>query len=213
METLTVPTFERPIRILEQDPSRPPSAHSLHRSMSEESLHKITFPLSREVPYTINPNLMPPSPARTPTGNRSEETLPGSQTTPTIPISERIIPLNDMNVSFTNLDEISPVDRADSPVATRDNVDEYIQQTADVLADTLKELKALELSHDSGVEHIIAANLRLLRTLKDRHSALDKVDSEIRQNRSAAAGPYTSLSRSVSKRKNSFCEGRDILTS
>ncbi|KAF3918891.1 hypothetical protein ABW20_dc0104353 [Dactylellina cionopaga] len=193
--TLAVPDFERPIRILNRDPSRPPSSHSLHRSMSEESLNKITIPISREAPYFFSN--MPPSPAKTPT-NRSQEQLPLTADDAAPRTVDQILPLRDINVSITNIHQNANMTKEDdSPSATKDEVEEYIQQTADILSTTVKELQKLELNENSGIEHMIAANLRLLRTLKDRHAALDKVEHEVRNGRTRASGPYTSINRSI----------------
>ncbi|KAK6502922.1 hypothetical protein TWF481_007963 [Arthrobotrys musiformis] len=170
---LTVPDFDRPIRILSQDPSRPSSSQSLRRSMSEESLNKVTVPISRELDTAV----MAPS-------------------------SDRIVPLHDINVSITNLHQTVVSNREDdSPTATKNEVNDYIQQTADILSETVKEfqeLSRLDTGEKSTVEHIVAANLRLLRTLKDRHAALDKVEHEVRTERNQrSAGPYTSINRSI----------------
>ncbi|KAK6534400.1 hypothetical protein TWF281_005723 [Arthrobotrys megalospora] len=193
---LTVPDFDRPIRILSQDPSRPPSSQSLHRSMSEESLNKITVPISREVPYFINH--MPPSPAKTPT-NRSIENL--HLDTTMAPPADQIMPLHDVNVSITNIHKTVVTSREDdSPIASKNEVNDYIQQTADILSETVKEfqdIRRLDKDEKSSVEQLIAANLRLLRTLKDRHAALDKVEHEVRTERTRSTGPYTSINRSI----------------
>ncbi|EPS44502.1 hypothetical protein H072_1535 [Dactylellina haptotyla CBS 200.50] len=191
---LTVPDFDRPIRILNRDPSRPPSSHSLHRSMSEESLNKVTVPITREVPHFFN---MPPSPAKTPTNCSSEQLPLAPNSAPVAPV-DQILPPRDINVSVTNIHKtISASKEDDSPVSSKEELDEYIQQTADALSSTVKDLQALQLSESGGLEHMIAANLRLLRTLKDRHAALDKVEHEVRNDRSRSAGPYTSINRSI----------------
>ncbi|KAJ6262252.1 hypothetical protein Dda_3057 [Drechslerella dactyloides] len=186
MPTLTVPDYERPIVILNRDPSRPPSSHSLRRSMSEESLNKITLPISREVPFFFTN--MPPSPARTP----PIDPLQQVEQTPTY-LADRIVPVN---VSIADLTQPA-TNESESSSANRDDVDEYIQQTADILSSTMKELQNMGLSEDGGAEDIIAANLRLLKTLKDRHAALDKVEHEVRQGRSRSSGPYQSMHRSI----------------
>ncbi|KAF3280251.1 hypothetical protein TWF173_008020 [Orbilia oligospora] len=193
---LTVPDFHRPIVYLTHDPSRPPSSQSLRRSMSEESLNKVTIPISREVPYFVSH--MPPSPAKTPT-NRSSENLQ-LDTTAMAPPADRIVPLHDVNVSITNLHQTVVSNREDdSPTASKNEVNDYIQQTADILSETVKdfqELSRLDISEKSTVEQLVAANLRLLRTLKDRHAALDKVEHEVRTERNRS-GPYTSINRSI----------------
>ncbi|KAK6351020.1 hypothetical protein TWF718_004198 [Orbilia javanica] len=194
---LTVPDFDRPIRILSQDPSRPSSSQSLRRSMSEESLNKVTVPISREVRYFASH--MPPSPAKTPT-NRSAENLQ-LDTSAMVPPADRIMPLHDINVSITNLHQTVVSNREDdSPIASKNEVNDYIQQTADILSETVKEFKEvskLDICEKSTVEQLVAANLRLLRTLKDRHAALDKVEHEVRTERNRSAGPYTSINRSI----------------
>ncbi|KAF3915938.1 hypothetical protein AA313_de0205972 [Arthrobotrys entomopaga] len=193
---LAVPDFERPIRILNRDPSRPPSSHSLHRPMSEESLKKITIPISLEAPYFFNN--MPPSPAKTPT-NRSSEQLPLSIDVAPATTVAQILPLHDVNVSITNIHETASVSNEDdgSPMYSKGDLDDYIQQTADILSSTVKSLQTIDLDEAGGLEQMIAANLRLLRTLKDRHAALDKVEHEYRNDRSRSSGPYTSIDRSV----------------
>ncbi|KAF3921477.1 hypothetical protein ABW21_db0207099 [Orbilia brochopaga] len=180
MPTLTVPDFERPILILNRDPSRPPSSHSLHRSMSEESLNKITLPISSEVPYFLAN--MPPSPARTPPVELSQQREQAQTYLANVSIT-------DLHHTITNGSE--------TPSASRDDVEDYIQQTADILSSTMRELQSVGLGEDGGVEDIIAANLRLLKTLKDRHAALDKVEHEARKSRSQSSGPYTSIHRSI----------------
>ncbi|KAK6361745.1 hypothetical protein TWF730_005459 [Orbilia blumenaviensis] len=194
---LTVPDFDRPIVILNRDPSRPPSSQSLRRSMSEESLNKVTLPISREVPYFVNH--MPPSPAKTPT-NRSIENL-HLDTSNMVPPIDQIVPLHDVNVSITNLHRTVVSNREDdSPIATKNEVNDYIQQTADILSETVKEFQEvskLNVGEKSTVEQLVAANLRLLRTLKDRHAALDKVEHEVRTERNRSTGPYTSINRSL----------------
>ncbi|KAK6528788.1 hypothetical protein TWF694_004024 [Orbilia ellipsospora] len=193
---LTVPDFERPIRILNRDPSRPPSSHSLHRSMSEESLKKITIPISLEAPYFFNN--MPPSPAKTPT-NRSSEQLPLPMNIAPVTTVAQILPLHDVNVSITNIHETINMSNEDdsSPTSSREDLDDYIQQTADILSSTVKNLQTIDLDEAGGLEQMIAANLRLLRTLKDRHAALDKVEHDYRNDRSRSSGPYTSINRSI----------------
>ncbi|KAF3933499.1 hypothetical protein ABW19_dt0210109 [Dactylella cylindrospora] len=192
--TLTVPEFERPIRFPSQDPSRPPSSHSMRRSMSEESLHKITLPLSRESPFAVN---MPPSPARTPT-NRSQERLPIASDSTSTTRGEELDRIYPVQVSITTdiQESITASKEEDSPTAGRDDLEEYIQQTADILSSVVKDLQSLDLNERNGAEQLIAANLRLLRTLKDRHSALDKVERDIRKERSQS-GPYTSINRAI----------------
>lgn len=164
--------------------------------MSEESLNKITIPISREVPYFVGN--MPPSPAKTPT-NRSSENLQLDTTAMPSP-ADRIMPLHDVNVSITNLHQTVVTNREDdSPIASKSEVNDYIQQTADILSETVKEfqeISKLDICEKSTVEQLVAANLRLLRTLKDRHAALDKVEHEVRTER-RSAGPYTSINRSI----------------
>ncbi|KAK6340959.1 hypothetical protein TWF696_009272 [Orbilia brochopaga] len=182
MPTLAVPDYERPIHFPNSDPSRPSSSHSLHRSMSEESLHKITIPINSEVPFFIAN--MPPSPARTPPIDPLQQI---QQPRPQTYLA---------NVSIVDLHQ-SVTNESETPSASKDDVEEYIQQTAEILSSSMRELQSVGLNEDGGVEDIIAANLRLLKTLKDRHAALDKVEHEVRKGRSQSSGPYTSIHRSI----------------